>query len=785
MTTRKITILTAAKALTKTFRTGAAPEPYPMIRDFTSTVVGYSSLDEFYTVVTTAASLGACLLKGNLSRAIVEEPRAGLGITNEETDWIVLDYDSDGGFDSIDELLAELDPALTETSYVFQHSASSGITGKAGIRGHVFFMLTDPVAPTILKQWITKANLLSKKLRPRIKLSRNAMALCYALDTTVNQNDKLIYVAPPTLIDIEDPIHNRFELHRRERDTYTFTATVSAEFNKTKAADLLEELRDAIGLQKQKPRYDSVGGEEILLNPGTCVVTGVKTGTPYTRVNLNGGDSWAYWYFTDNPEILYNYKGEPAVYLKDVAPDYYAQIQIRKQEADCQPIVFRERAQDQYYNLMYNPTEDRVLFCTPAASKDRLVDFMRSKGAPPVKVIPDWDFVFDPTQLSPLDFVNRKLNLYVPSDYLRARTPQTQVTEADFPVISRVLHHICVEEEVYQKFVRWIAHIVQFGTRTQTAWLFSGTEGTGKGITFTDILAPILGEKQCMKIQQKEVESEFNGFMENRQLVFLDEGDISSHRAADRIMSHLRTVITDAEIPIRRMRTNPYSVENFCNIIVASNRTAAIRLQQQDRRWNIAPRQNLKLNPTREELQVLEARSEIQAFTHYLKQLKISKYDSTELVETQAREDLLEISRTVADDFFSAIAGGDLDYFAEQLQDKVPLPENGYIAFSETVQKWMADAVAGKDSDILLEDLVKVYNYLGGKDKGAKQMGQLLARYGLTSTRVRMNGIQRRVLRCTFEDRGYELWFARNKKSQVRGLVDLPEPPQEVATAGH
>jgi len=95
---------------------------------------------------------------------------------------LVIDYDSDTGFNSIYDLLGEIDPVLADTDYIFQHSASSGITGKSGIRGHVFILLTEAVSPNILKQWFKKINLTSKAFKNKIQIITNAMALCYALD---------------------------------------------------------------------------------------------------------------------------------------------------------------------------------------------------------------------------------------------------------------------------------------------------------------------------------------------------------------------------------------------------------------------------------------------------------------------------------------------------------------------------------------------------------------------------------------------------------------------------
>ena len=118
------TFLTADRSLTKTFYKDADPEPYPLVREFTSYEIEYSSIEEFKEVLEITGSTGACLLKGNLSKAIKNEPRVGLTDASEPTNLLIIDYDSDIGFESIEELLNEIDPALADTDYIFQHSAS-------------------------------------------------------------------------------------------------------------------------------------------------------------------------------------------------------------------------------------------------------------------------------------------------------------------------------------------------------------------------------------------------------------------------------------------------------------------------------------------------------------------------------------------------------------------------------------------------------------------------------------------------------------------------------------
>lgn len=776
---RYLTFLSANRQLTKTYYADGSSDPYPLVGEFTSFVVQYENLGEFFDALQIAGDAGACLLKGHLTKELHNESRAGRTDNSALTDFLVIDYDSDGGFDSFHELLREIDPRLAATDHIFQHSASAGIKGPAGLRGHAFFLLTDPVSPTILKQWLKKINLTSEKFKARIRLSRNAMALCYALDITVNQNDKLIYIAKPNLNGIEDPLPQRFELHRGSQRTYTFNTAVSAEYNRTKEHEHLEMLQDAAGLPKRSPRYKTLGDGEILINPAACAVTGVKDCGKYVRINLNGGDSWAYWYFKENPEILYNYKGEPNVYLNDVAPEYYAQIQRVAQAKTHRPFVFRDMTSDCYYAAEFDDATQRLISCNRVGKRQTLNDFMIQRGHPAPRVVQDWNIVFDPSKAEPVNFTEKRLNLFRPGECLEAVIQGKDLPPAqpsDFPTIEKTIRHICVDNLTYEHFMDWLAHIVQTRKKTETAWIFSGSEGTGKGTLFHKILKPIIGHNHCELLMQDQVDDQFNGYLQQNIILFLDEGDIENSRAADRMLAKFRTLITDPVIPIRLMRANAFQAPNYSNLIIATNQNVPIRLTASDRRYNVAPRQNQRLLFAEGEYEKID--DELLAFTAFLSRRTITERTASRVLANEARDTLMELSRTVAEDFFLSLKAGNLDFFTERLLEEPPFPDNGYIAFARIVRQWME--TAGQEIHIPLDDMLSVYKYIGGNNTiTPKRFGHAASRHNMKSERVRVQGIQRQVFTLRFEYRDYSEWLGRTTAPDKKSWASSHLPQTE------
>jgi hypothetical protein len=336
-----------------------------------------------------------------------------------------------------------------------------------------------------------------------------------------------------------------------------------------------------------------------------------------------------------------------------------------------------------------------------------------------------------------------------------------------FPKISKVIKHICVDEPTYQHFIKWLAHIVQFRTKTQTAWIFSGTEGTGKGTLFHQILTPLFGQEQAHLITQDQADEQYNGYLQRNMILYLDEGDVESSKQADRMLAKFRSIITEPTIPLRQMRANTVQAPNFTNLIIATNKSLPIKLTMGDRRYNVAPRQHKKIEISLEEYEGIK--DELPAFTAHLKAQKITRTDALQVLYSEARSDLLELSKTVADEFFDALRDGNLDFFAERLQENVPINDMGYIGFAKVIQQWMQ--LAGQTIPITIDDLLVVYRYIGGNDTmNAKRFGFLCSRHELKSKQVRIKGIQRRVFDVTFERREYTEWLERSSKSNVVAL---------------
>lgn len=218
--TTTIEFLEASVPLTKAYTRnaqGLTKTPYPFMWEFTTHRETFNTLPQLELLLKNHAALGHCALKGKVSRPLVCESRAGSTNSNDATEWLVLDLDglpetvdlSTPGKQSVSTVMT-VDLFLTEMglgdySYIVQWSASYGIENQK-IRAHIFMQLDKPYAAPLLKQWLIQKNHEVPLLRDSMGLTKTGNAISWPLDISACQNDKLIYIAPPVLKGIKDPM---------------------------------------------------------------------------------------------------------------------------------------------------------------------------------------------------------------------------------------------------------------------------------------------------------------------------------------------------------------------------------------------------------------------------------------------------------------------------------------------------------------------------------------------------------------------------------------------------
>lgn len=691
---------------------GIETKPYPFVKNFDSFSESAQNITELFTVIENHSQQGHTAIKGILTEPLSNQSRAGKTVADFHTQWIMLDLDFEDGFNSIDDFLAALSPQLTDVSYIFQDSSSAGIKSKQGLRGHIFMMLDKPVSPLLIKEWLIKQNFDNSVLNSRIELAANSLSIKYPLDISTCQNDKLLFIADPICTNFTDPLQgNRLRLVKKSKELSSIKFDANAAKNREASKQKVDELRLAKGLKKKLAKYKYIGKEEILANPDEVIVTGVKHEREFVYLNLNNGDSWGYYYPEDKPDIVYNFKGELPVLLKDIAPEYWrnlqAQLQPKQTNTTTIPIVFRDRASDTYWNGTYSASKNEVDIY-PVSSTQRIADFLAQYGVTRPDFIEDWDLVFNPTTNKVIDIPNKWVNKFSPSKYMQL---EGVANIGIPPTIDKVVTSVCGDDDASKEhFLNWLAFIFQYRRKAGTGFIFHGRTGTGKGVLFDKIIRPLLGEKYVNELIIDNLSDQFNQYLETSLILWIDEFSVGDSKSANALMNKIKNLVTENTITIRGMRRNPVQRQVYNNIIIASNHADPIPMDSNDRRFNVPPAQENMIKINQADITAIE--QELNHFAIYLKELKVDTSKVNKVLENEAKKQMILAGMTSHDAFFQALRDGNLDYFAQYLREKAPLsPDNSYIEFERALKRWTIEAGNGPIT-ITRDELSSTYAYL-------------------------------------------------------------------------
>ena len=655
----QITFLEAGVPLVKTYTNDGNIQPYPLVSRFTSHTEDLSTLGELHEAIVKHARKGHCLLKGVLDRELSNESRKQSANRNTLTEWVCLDFD---GLDAPDIDTAMSDLGLGDVSYIIQYSASQGKDDL--IHAHVFFLLEAPTAPMGLKAWLMEMNL---KHYPTTLNSTN-MALRWPLDVTTCQNDKLVYIAPPRGSQAPQLDYERIQLVIKTHERVTLPHKPIAAMKK-EARARVNELRQFVGMDKMASSTTRTDGEwEVQNKAEACAVTGVRADDDFVRLNVNGGDSWAYWHPVQNPKYIHDFKTGLSYVTKEFLPDYWAEVTagvesvVVKTEGEELIWGFTDNKSAKYYKARVD--RNGKLHLNPAINVTQIhAHYMQYEVMPP-KFVSGWDMYYDPNSTEVFNPDELTINTHKWSEY----SSVTKEGSDQFPTIKRIIEHAIGDEDgdLYDHFINWFACIFQRKHRPITAWVWHGVEGTGKGFLFNRVLAPLLHPDNTRITGISGLNEKYNRFVSEALLVFVDEVSAKYMKKDAPVAERLRSWITEPKVAIREMRSDEYIVDNYTAWIFASNDKKPIVVPPTDRRYNVAHFQKNKI--TRPDLEKIEA--ELECFARYLLNYEIDPVRADTVKDTVDRQNLIEMEERSGETVARWIKEGDLESLLMEAPDE-------------------------------------------------------------------------------------------------------------------
>lgn len=817
----RFTVISHAFPLVKKFIKGEV-EPYPNAKKVSSKTYDVTCLADKYVLLDQHAQKGHALLKGNTIRELKTESRSGLTDREALTDNIILDFDnveiheltivppySRKNIELVAErLISKLPSEFRTADYIVHTSASMGRQfGRFSL--HIEFALKKPVHPKGLKTYLRWLNQHVPELKAQMSLTASGSALKYPLDISLADNSRIIYLGTPYFEGEPNPIPNNedrlFFVHRLERsiDIEPAVRSLDAHVVANEEKKLVKELRRLRGLPEIRHKVQNVRIDghmvPVVTNPDNCTMQFWREGEEFVYYNINGGDSNAYYVRKYAPQIVHNFKGEPKFLFERADPETYAwhleQYPTTTASGEgnlpLQPLIFRDFASDTHYNGLFDPNIGQM-HTLAACRKDNLGAFMNQHGGvmPEVADIPTWEFVFAPHDPRMVDVRGRFMNKYVesaivrnpisPPDDLRQGCPSALGNLLEYcPTIVKILDSICAGDEVVlAHFINWIAYILQNKIKTETAWIFQGVEGTGKGVLANQILRPIFAKDTLCEIRVENIEETFNAWRERSLLVCVDEFKLKDSTTGHRLFNKIKNIITEPKGMIRAMRENPREVDLYDNYIFFSNEHDIMEISDTDRRFNVAPRQEIPIirrHPgIRQEIHHLLP-SEVPFFAAYLLDFQVDDYRARNALDNEAKSALADAGRTSVDEFCRAIKTGDLDYFIQVFDFEPRLSGNDWVVPAQNaVRTFLNDYDPAKTTYISLSQLMAIYNVLVGECSTPGKLGKNMAKHGLRAHKTRIDKRQIRAYgaRFTLYDNNIEELRDKYTPSYLKDLPD-------------
>lgn len=745
----KISFLAGDLPLTKQYKMVDGvleKEAYPNVFEFTSYTHELPNITHLYEALKVHASRNHCLLKGTLSRELVSESRAGTTDSIAPTEFICLDID---GLQHVTDVSAFLNMlGLPAVDYIAQYSSSMGIEPDKGLSAHIF-MLCEPIVPALLKQWLLHINLSLPVLTSQIRLTKTNFALRYPVDISTCQNDKLIYIAPPILGEgVEDHFEgDRIRLIKRDLRVVPFSSLTIPDVSVTriKVDTHINVLRASTGLPERKIAYKIYQNEEYLAKPDPAIITGIRHDRGFVYFNFNNGNSWGYYHPEATPEFIHNFKGEPIYRTRELLPEYWASLQTQaaptvETKEGLYYLAFRDFKSAAYYNGVYDKPNNKLTLAV-AKGENQLRHFMEQNGRTLTSYVPDWELTFDPSSTERVNIERKVVNTYVPSEYRGT----TLVPKAKLPpIINRVITNaVAADPATKTHFLNWLADIIQNNAFTMTAWALSGTQGTGKGVLYNRIIAPLVGIHQCTMKRLSEFESQFTGYLENTQIVFIDEVQVAASKKTAEIMANLKNMIVEPTLSVRKMHHEPYMTKNHCNFIFASNFADPVLIDPSDRRFNVGEYQNKKLSITLEEVEEGIAK-ELPEFYSYLMQYKVDRIASRTALQNDAKRLLINISRNSIDLVSDALLNGDISFFWDAMPTSDPnrldpIAAMRHIAYADIIRSIVR--TGEEESKLNRDDLRVIYDYcIGNVPTSPNKFTSLLKHHGIHLKPIKQGG---------------------------------------------
>ena len=190
--------------------------------------------------------------------------------------------------------------------------------------------------------------------------------------------------------------------------------------------------------------------------------------------------------------------------------------------------------------------------------------------------LPGDDDIF---RVNGLDYINSYTTIGIPE------VPES-LSAAERKAIADVeshFHHLFKNDADIRLLKSWLCYIVQQNKRTNWTPVIQGAEGDGKS-WFALLMAVVLGAENAESIAGESLAEQYTGWAEGVQFCLIEEVRLHGKNRFD-VLNKMKPYISNTMVPIRRMRTDVYSVLNTVNYLMVTNSKDGVPAGSNDTRY--------------------------------------------------------------------------------------------------------------------------------------------------------------------------------------------------------
>lgn len=259
--------------------------------------------------------------------------------------------------------------------------------------------------------------------------------------------------------------------------------------------------------------------------------------------------------------------------------------------------------------------------------------------------------------------------------YMNNFTPTKYMNYTDIPIsepktIFRLIKHLVnYKEERFYYFLNWFAYYWITFKKPQTAIVFKGVEGAGKGTFANEIICKLFGKNQVSTISDEILESRFkaNKFA-NKSFYIFEETSKGERKSNKNVKNFLKQIITNEIVPMEEKGIKAKDIKVMAPSIFFTNETKFLEIESSDRRFSV-----FTTGGNIEEIDFFgygsfnilanEIEKELPDFARYLYNFKVNVRLANKPMNTPEKNAIINLTTTSYEKFLNAIKKKNLEFF--------------------------------------------------------------------------------------------------------------------------